>query len=70
MDVRLEAHPHDRQQWRVYLNQQFFFQYSNKLAAQRMFERVRLSLCDVAPPWHKPPSTPVVERRRGSRQYV
>lgn len=70
MDVRLEAHPHDRRQWRVYLNQ-YFFQYPSKVAAQRMFERVRASLGQVAPPpSRKPPSTPVVERRRGSREYV
>ncbi|GBL54544.1 hypothetical protein M8R19_07185 [Pseudomonas sp. R3.Fl] len=68
MDIRLEAHPHDRRQWRVYLNQ-YFFQYPDKPTAQRMYERVLESLGQVAPVAGAG-SIPSQERRRRARECV
>lgn len=63
MDVRLEAHPHDRRQWRVYLNQ-YFFQYPSKAVAQRMYERICASLGQACgTPLPAPPERPSGDRR-------
>lgn len=69
MDIRLEAHPHDRRQWRVYLNQ-YFFQYPSKSAARQMYERVLLSLGQAAAPSAHLPLSERGERRRRARQPV
>lgn len=68
MDIRLEAHPHDRRQWRVYLNQ-YFFQYPDKSTAQRMYERVLESLGQAAPA-AQVANIPRQERRRRARECV
>ncbi|MED5607946.1 hypothetical protein SAMN05216189_102568 [Pseudomonas delhiensis] len=68
MDIRLEAHPHDRRQWRVYLNQ-YFFQYPDRPTAQRMYEHVLESLGRAAPA-AQAASIPRQERRRRARECV
>ncbi|MDF3935865.1 hypothetical protein [Pseudomonas citronellolis] len=69
MEIRLEAHPDDHRQWRVYLNQ-YFFQYPSKVTAQRMLERMQVALGQASAMTPQATSGAGGERRRRCRACV
>ncbi|MCP1622842.1 hypothetical protein [Pseudomonas nitroreducens] len=65
MDIRIAVHPSDSRRWRVYLNQ-YFYDCSNRGAAERIYARV----CEAERQAFQLPEPPRVMRpvRLPSRQ--